>query len=229
MEDAMNINEAITGRKSIRKFKSDPVPQELLAEIIKTASRAPSAENTQPWEFTVITGNILQKIKEENIRRITSGDLTAEEASFVHNRREEGSVYRKRQVEIAKRLFKLMDIGREDKDKRNQWMLRGFRYFDAPCALIISMDTSLPETWTYFDIGLVTQNFCLAALEKGVYTCIEKQGVTFKGILREFAGIPDNKQPVISIAVGYPDWDFPANNVESPREDLDNFTTWSGF
>jgi nitroreductase len=225
----MKITEAITERKSIRKFKPDPVPKELLAEIIKTASRAPSAENTQPWEFTLITGDILQKIKDENIRKISSLELTQEEAAFVHNKREEGSVYRKRQVEIAKRLFKLMDIKREDKEKRNQWMLRGFRYFDAPCALIISIDKSLPEAWTYFDIGLVAQSFCLAAFEKGVYTCIEKQGVTFKGVLREFADIPENKEPVISIAVGYPDWEFPANNVESPREDMENFTTWSGF
>ena len=32
-----------------------------------------------------------------------------------------------------------------------------------------------------------------------------------------------------AIAIGYPDWDFPANKVESKREPVENFTTWCGF
>lgn len=39
------------------------------------------------------------------------------------------SVYRRRQVELAKKLFQLMDIKREDVDKRSQWLERGFKHF----------------------------------------------------------------------------------------------------
>ncbi|MBM4433479.1 MAG: nitroreductase, partial [Chloroflexi bacterium] len=40
---------------------------------------------------------------------------------------------------------------------------------------------------------------------------------------------PESKRIVIAIAIGYPDWDFPANKVESNREPLQNVTTWYGF
>jgi hypothetical protein len=42
-------------------------------------------------------------------------------------------------------------------------------------------------------------------------------------------GIPDTKKIFISISIGYPDWDFAANKVESGREPAENLTTWYGF
>ena len=68
------------------------------------------------------------------------------------------------------------------------------------------------------DIGAVMQTICLAALHYGLGTCIEDQGVMYPAVLRKFAGIPESRRIIISIAVGYPDWDFPANKVESARE-----------
>ena len=63
----MNIIEAIRTRKSIRDFTADPVPQHILRKIIEVASRAPSAENSQPWEFTIVAGDILDTIRTANI------------------------------------------------------------------------------------------------------------------------------------------------------------------
>jgi hypothetical protein len=51
----------------------------------------------------------------------------------------------------------------------------------------------------------------------------------YPGILHELAGVPPSKRIVISIAIGYPDEDFPANNVVSTREAVDTITTWCGF
>jgi hypothetical protein len=48
-------------------------------------------------------------------------------------------------------------------------------------------------------------------------------------VLRQYAGIPESKRVLASIAVGFPDWDFPANKLESTRELVDNITTWCGF
>ncbi len=39
----------------------------------------------------------------------------------------------------------------------------------------------------------------------------------------------DNKQIVIAIALGYPNWAFPANRLETSRESVDSITTWFGF
>jgi nitroreductase len=223
----VNIIEAIKTRKSIRDFMTDPVPQHILKKIIQTASRAPSAENSQPWEITVVAGDMLDTIRRANIEKLKSKaprhpDLS--DKGFAKD-----SVYRRRQIEIAKQLFGLMDISREDLDKRNRWMEMGFRYFNAPAAIIISMDRSLSYPRPIFDVGSITQNICLAALHYGLGTCIANQGITYPEVLHEFAGIPESKRIIISIAIGYPNWDFPANKVVSKREPPENITTWIGF
>lgn len=223
----MDIVEAIKERKSIRGFKPDPIPKEVIREILETASRAPSAMNIQPWEFTVITGDVLKNIRQANVEKLNSGAPIQPEHLVVGWSPD--SVYRQRQVGLAKQIFQLMGIPREDKDKRAEWMERGFRYFDAPAAIIILVDRSLAESSPLLDIGAVMQTICLAALSYGIGTCIEDQGVMYPEVLRKFADIPESKRIMISIAIGYPDWDFPANKVESTREPVENITTWCGF
>jgi nitroreductase len=223
----MNIIEAINARKSIRGFKPDPVNQAVIKKILEAAVRAPSAMNTQPWEFFVITGAILDQIRTQIVEKLNAG--APMQPDHVVTGWPGDSVYRKRQVDLAKQLFSLMDIQREDKKKRAEWLSRGFRFFDAPVAIIVVTDTMLSESGPLFDIGAVTNNICLAALEYGLGTCIEDQGVLYPEVVRELAGIPDAKRLMIAVALGYPDPDFPANQVESTREPVDNITTWIGF
>jgi nitroreductase len=223
----MDIEEAIRSRKSIRAFRPDPVPREVLEEILTLACRAPSTMNTQPWEFLVITGDVLKRIVEANVRALNSGIMIHPE--HVITGWPDRSVYRRRQVEVARRIFRLMGIPREDKMKRAAWMERGFRFFDAPAAIIILTDTALTEAGPLMDIGAVMQTICLAALTHGLGTCIEDQGVMYPGNIREAVRIPETKRIVISLAIGYPDPDFPANRLESPREDIGNVVSWFGF
>ena len=122
-----------------------------------------------------------------------------------------------------------MGIPREDREKRSAWMERGFRFFDAPAAIIVLTDTALSESGPLMDIGAVMQSICLAALSFGLGTCIEDQGVMYPASLRSLLNIPDSKRILISIAIGYPDPDFPANRVESPREEISNIARWYGF
>ena len=60
----MDIVEAIQQRKSIRAFKPDPVPQQVLRQIMELALCAPSWANTQPWGFALVAG---EKLKEMNL------------------------------------------------------------------------------------------------------------------------------------------------------------------
>jgi len=223
----MQILEAITSRKSVRAFKSDPVPKHVLAQIVEMAGRAPSAMNTQPWEFIVLGGQLLENIRKANVEMLASGKVPEPEHVVVGWTND--SIYRQRQVELAKQLFVLMDIQREDKEKRARWMERGFRYFDAPAAIILTTDRSLKEGAPDLDIGAAMQNICLAALAFGLGTCIEDQGVMYPEVLRKYGGIPETKRIMIAIAIGYPDWDFPANKVQSSREPVESTTTWRGF
>jgi len=52
----MNTLEAIEARRSVRKFKDDPIERETVERLLDAAVLAPSAKNSQPWRFTVATG-----------------------------------------------------------------------------------------------------------------------------------------------------------------------------
>ena len=221
----MDVIEAIRTRKSMRGFRPDPVPKEVLRDILDIARRAPSSMNTQPWEITVVSGQALDNIKRDNIQMLASRAIPDPDIS----RQPFEGVFRQRQVDLAVELFQLMGIAREDKERRAEWMQRGFRFFDAPAAIILSVDRSLHESWPRFDIGTISQTICLAALNYGLGTCIEDQGVMYPEIVRKYTGIPASKRIIVSIAIGYPDWDFPANKVESEREPVESITTWCGF
>jgi nitroreductase len=223
----MDILEALVTRKSVRGFKPDPVPRQVLREVLRISGRAPSAVNSQPWEFFVLAGDVLESIKRGNVEKARSGEMPNPEHVLMGWPRD--SVYRKRQVALAKQLFRLMDIGIEDREKKRDWMERGLRFFDAPAGIVITVDQSIIERVPLLDIGAVMQSICLAALSHGLGTCIEDQAAMYPRVMRDFAGIPDSKRIVISIAIGYPDWDFPANKVESAREDIDSITRWCGF
>ncbi len=222
----MELIEAIKTRKSIRDFKPDPVPKDILAKILEIAVRAPSGVNKQPWEFAVIGGEVLEKIKQANSERINAN--TALKRTSRSTAAPE-SVFRQRQVELAKELFRLMGIPREDKEKRAEWFERGFRYFNAPAAIILLRDMELPESRGVLDMGAVMQTICLTALEFGLGTCIEGQGIHFTDILKKYADIPDSKRFETAIAIGYPNWDFPANGIVTTRVPIEDNTYWSGF
>eukprot|EP01035_Chromulina_nebulosa_P056934 gene56934-78016_t len=125
----MHFDDVILGRRSIRGYKPDPVPQKLIAEIIQLAMRAPSSMNTQPWNFTVVTGEPLNRIRAGNTERMIAGIPQSRE--FRTGQAFAGP-HRDRQVGVAKQLFSAMGIARDDAAMRQDWVLRGFRQFDAP-------------------------------------------------------------------------------------------------
>ena len=57
----LTVMEAIQKRRSIRKFKPDPVPDELINQRLEAARLAPSGTNRQPWRFQVIREGELKK------------------------------------------------------------------------------------------------------------------------------------------------------------------------
>ena len=65
----MDLIEAVKTRRSVRKYKLDVVPREVLHEIINLAKWAPSDMNTQPWEITVATG----KSRDEIVKIMSKG------------------------------------------------------------------------------------------------------------------------------------------------------------
>jgi hypothetical protein len=78
--------------------------------------------NSQPWRITVVTGKVLDQIREENIRALNAGNMSAQE--LIRTPFE--GIHRKRRVDLAIQLFQLMGIGREDKERRTKWMMKDF-------------------------------------------------------------------------------------------------------
>lgn len=214
-------------RRSIRGFRAEPVPQALIAEILELAMRAPTSLNSQPWNFHVVTGEPLDRIRKGNTERNLAG--VPESREFRGGEKYEG-VHRERQIGIAKQLFAAMDIAREDKDKRLDWVLRGFRQFDAPACIIISYDRVLHGgDIPIFDCGGVANAIVNAAWSRGLGCVINSQGIMQSPVVREHAGIPDDQVIMICIAIGWPDADFPANAVVSTRKSLEEAVRFVGF
>lgn len=220
----MELREAINGRRSIRGFTSQPVARETLREVLTLATRAVSGVNSQPWEFAIATGAVLDALKKRNMEMRHNGVPEEHLDPGIP-----GSPYLERSRAIGWALLGAMNITFEDKERRVWWGERGYRFFDAPAVIFLLMDESLNETAYRFDMGCVAQNICLAALEQGLGTCVEEQAITYQKGIRELLNIPESKRFVIGIAIGYPDKEFAANNVVSTREDIDKITSWHGF
>ena len=223
----MQFDDVILGRRSARGYKPDPVPRALIEEILALAMRAPSSMNTQPWNFYVITGEPLDRIRAGNTERNLAGIPHSREFRTGHAF---AGRHRERQIGVAKQLFSAMGIARDDTAMRQDWVLRGFRQFDAPVCVIITYDRDLADSDdTPFDCGAVATALVNAAWSRGLGTVINSQGIMQSPVVREHAGSADDQVIMTSIALGWPDDSFPANAVVSERKSVADATTFVGF
>jgi nitroreductase len=223
----VNYEEVVLGRRSIRAFQQQPVPRSVIEDVIALAVRAPSSMNTQPWHLHVLTGEPLDRIRAENTERMLNGVPPAKESRGTGAY--EGD-HRQRQIEIAVQLFQAMGIARDDKDKRQDWVLRGFRQFDAPVSIVVTYDRVLQEgDIAQFDCGALVNGLVNAAWSRGLGCVVNSQGIMHSSVVREHAGIPDDQVIMICVAMGYPDDDFPANAVVSKRRSVDEVASFVGF
>jgi nitroreductase len=223
----MQYDDVVLGRRSIRGYKPVPVPKELVREVIEMAMRAPSSFNTQPWNFYVVSGEPLDRIRAGNTERILAG--VPESREFRSHGKYEGQ-HRDRQIEVAKQLFGAMGIDRHDTEKRQDWVLRGFRQFDAPVSIVVTYDRSIfGGDYGPFDCGGVANALVNAAWSRGLGCVINSQGIMQSPVVREHAGIPDDQVIMTCVAMGFPDDSFPANAVVSHRRPVDEAAFFIGF
>lgn len=223
----MEVDQALQDRRSIRGFTKEPVSRALLEEIIALANRAPSSMNTQPWHLHVLTGEPLEQVRRGNTERMLDGTPPTRDI-------EDYGIYagehRARQIEIAVQLFEAMGIERNDKERRQDWVMRGFRQFDAPVSIVVCFDRALlNNTIAHFDTGAMTYGLVLAAWNRGLGAVINGQGIMQSPVVREVAQIPDDQAILTCVALGWPDEDFVANAVVSRRRPLENTTRFLGF
>lgn len=220
----MDVIKAIESRYTVRAFKPVPVSKELLEELIQSALRAPSWANTQTWEFAIVGGEVMEELR----KILVAKALAQEERTPDIPQPKWPPPHHERSRENGLRLYQLLGITREDKEKQLQWFVQMYSFFGAPNCIIVYTDKGLSE-WALFNVGLIVQNIALAALKYGLGTAILAAGVGFPDEVRQLLNIPESKQLVISIAIGYPDLQDKVNEFRSNRVPLDAISTWYGF
>jgi nitroreductase len=220
----MEIVKAIKSRQTIRAFKSVPVSRDILQELLETAIRAPSWANTQTWELSVAGGEAMEELRQN----IVSKALTDAERQPDIPRPDWPSPYRERTKENGSKLFQLLGIARDDKEKQLDWMVQMHSFFGAPNAIFIFSDKGLSQ-WSLFNIGLLSENIALAAMQYGLGTAMLASVTGYAEDIKTILNIPQTKQLVIGIAIGYPNMQSPSNSFRSSREPLSSLATWHGF
>ena len=116
------VEQAVTGRRSVRAFLPTPVPQPLVQRILEGASRAPSGTNTQPWKVYVLQGPALAAL----VRKVTDAvDAAQADPAVAVQHQEEFAYYPRQWTEpyLGRRrengwgLYTLLGIGRGEPER----------------------------------------------------------------------------------------------------------------
>ena len=184
----MELREAVAGRRSVRKFKPDPVSREVILDVLQKANMAPSAGNRQPWEFIVLGKKDLQEILE--ITKIAFKERF-------------GSM---EQPQLDNMLSRL---SLPDEDRYT-----GLRRFystlgDAPVVIIVCSERGKDDfasLMNYSGTAAAVQTLLLAAWEHGLGTCWMMGPLQKKGRqLKELLSISPDKEIVAIIPLGIPE------------------------
>lgn len=219
----MELAATIRGRRSIRKFKSQDVPKNILTEILEVARWSPSWGNTQPWDLYVLTGKTLAKFKEMNLKQTLAGAATASDVPMLTNW---PAAMKARYGELGNVVLSAQGIKRDDKEARDKYYQNMVSVFDAPCLILACISRDNLVEYQMLDIGLIAQTICLAAHDKGLGTCLLAAAARYSAEIRKIAAIPEDKKIVVGIALGYPDPSFPLNKFERDRAKLTEFVHW---
>lgn len=215
----MDLPSVIKERRSIRAFRPDPVPKERIEEILGLAILAPSAINLQPWEFHVVMGEEKERlsrrlVKSYREKQISCGPSTVKPLPKTFGKRG------------FKTLQGMNPFFEEMKVSSDHFINEGScNFYGAPVAVLILQDDSFSSA-AFVDIGIVLGYFVLAAQASGLGTCPIGLINAYGEEIRDLLNIPENKNLVIGIALGYPDPESPINRFKSYREPLEKMVRW---
>ncbi|MBA4326998.1 MAG: nitrobenzoate reductase [Polaromonas sp.] len=230
VKDAASVDAAIEGRFSARAFLPEPVPRELVEDILRVASRAPSGNNAQPWKVYVLQGQslagLVDKVCSAHDAVYANPALAAEyREEYDYYPRQWISPYIERRRENGWSLYGLLGITKNDKDKMHAQHNRNFRFFDAPVGLMFTVDRIMGQG-SLLDYGMFLQNIMVAARARGLDTCPQAAWNGFASIILPHIGAGPNEMIVCGMALGRQDPHAVVNTLHTPREAVQGITTW---
>jgi len=215
----MDLVEAVDGRRSIRAFKSDPVSRETIEKILNLVIKAPSAINLQPWEFVVAMGEEKERLSRKLVKSYREKQISCSPG----NVKPLADTFSKRGLASVELMTpSLAKMGFEFDRFINEGSCN---FYGAPTAVVLCLDNAFSKA-RLVDVGIAVGYFVLIAQNLGLGTCTIGLINAYEDEIKEVLSIPENKDVVIGIALGYPDPESPANEFKTPRDSLDSFVRW---
>ena len=196
----MEFENVIRGRRSIRAYQPEPVPDDTIREIFDAARWAPSWRNTQAWDVWVVTGSALRLYKEEFKAAVERDDPAGLDLPATAEWPQACSA---RTAALMKSRAATLAAAGEATDPAAAFA-RMAGLFGAPCLLVFGFDDCLAEAYASFDTGAFVENVCLAAHDKGLGTCIVATVIRYPDLLRRLLPGAEGKRFVVSVTLGHP-------------------------
>ncbi len=215
----MDIIQAIKERKSTRAFKPDPVKKEQIEEILNLVINAPSAINLQPWDFIVVMDEEKQRLSRRLIKAYREKQISCSPG----NVKPLSETFSKRGVESFQLMNPYLEkVGQDFNCFVNEGSCN---FYGAPVAVIMCLDNAFSKA-RLVDVGIALGYLVLIAQSFGLSTCPIGLINAYEDDIRELLDIPDNKDVVIGIALGYANEESPVHQFKTPRDSLDQFVRW---
>jgi nitroreductase len=219
----MDVSEAVARRISIRAFRPDPVPGELVAEILVRAAQAPSGGNLQPWRVYGLAGEPLVEFK-----AMVAANPFGEAPEYDVYPPNLWEPFRTRRFQNGEDLYRTIGIPREDKPARLRQLAKNGEFFGAPVGLFFCLDRKLgPPQWA--DLGMFMQNVMLLAVERGLDTCPQEYWARYPKTVANFLGLADDHMLFAGMALGYSDASHPINSLKAARDAFEVWGELRGF
>lgn len=214
----MDILAAMKERRSTRGFLQKPVERGTLERLLSLATQAPSAINLQPWEFTVVSGEEKERLSRLLVKRMKERNISCGPGA----KKPLPDYFRERQRGLLNVMLPNLPESQHFQDFVNEGSCN---FYGAPTAIIITLDSVFSKA-RLTDIGVVVGYLVLAAHALGLGTCPIGLITAFDDDIRDVLSIPEEKEVVIGVAVGYKDPDAPINRSRSERVVLDDVVKW---
>jgi len=215
----MDLIEAIRTRSSARAFTDEPVPRQLLEEVLSDAARAPSAINMQPWEVHMVLGQERKRLSRRLLRSFKERALTCGPGAS----RPIPDRFMDRARHCADAMTPLVEqMGSDFKTYINEGSLD---FYGAPAVALIFLDECFPAD-RLVDIGSFTAYLVLSAAGHGLHSCPIGLVQQYEDEIKDQLNVPESKRLIVSVALGRPDPGSPINVFRSPRAGLKEFTRW---